>query len=103
MDLAIDFRPLTRLDLPLLGKWLSEPHIDRWWREPHHLIDLEAKYVPRIEGKEPTFVFIVNHDGQPIGWIQWYRWLDYAAHGSQLKVPMDSAGLDLAIGPIHLI
>jgi aminoglycoside 6'-N-acetyltransferase len=78
------FQPLSSADFPLLQRWLSEPHIDAWW---HQALDLSAvvdKYTPRIDGTEPTHVFVIEGDSEPIGFIQWYRWADYPEHALQL-------------------
>ena len=74
------------------------PHVDAWWHERLDLAGLEAKYGPRIDGHEPTHVFVIEHRAQPIGFIQWYRWADYADHAALLGAEADTAGIDLAIG-----
>ena len=98
MPNVISFRPLERADFPLLQRWLSEPHVDAWWHEPLDLAGLEQKYGPRIDGIEPTHVFIIEHERRPIGWVQWYRWSDYPKHAAQLGAEPNAAGIDLAIG-----
>jgi aminoglycoside 6'-N-acetyltransferase len=96
----VSFRALDRSDFPLLQRWLSEPHVDAWWHEPLDLSGLEQKYGPRIDGIEPVHVFIIEHENKPIGWIQWYRWVDYPEHAAQLKAEPEAAGIDLSIGEI---
>jgi aminoglycoside 6'-N-acetyltransferase len=66
----VSFRALERSDFPLLQQWLSESHVDAWWHEPLDRAGLEQKYGLRIDGIEPTHVFIIEHQGQPIGWIR---------------------------------
>jgi aminoglycoside 6'-N-acetyltransferase len=95
---AISFRPLGRPDFPLLQRWLCKPHVSAWWREPLDLAGVHAKYGPRVDGTEPTYVFVIEHDGRPVGWIQWYRWSDYPEHALHLEAELASAGIDLAIG-----
>ncbi|MFN7973507.1 MAG: GNAT family N-acetyltransferase [Acidobacteriota bacterium] len=97
------FRPLAWEDLPLLVSWLSAPHVDAWWHEPVDLAAARAKYGPRIEGREPTHVYLVLADERPIGWIQWYRWADYPDHAAKLGARSDEAGVDLAIGDAELV
>jgi RimJ/RimL family protein N-acetyltransferase len=99
----VSFRALERSDFPLLQRWLSEPHVDAWWHEPLDLAGLEHKYGPRIDGTEPTHVFIIERGGRPIGWIQWYRWSDYPKHAAQLETAPNAAGVDLSIGELSLI
>jgi RimJ/RimL family protein N-acetyltransferase len=100
---GIAFRPLRRDDLPLLQRWLALPHIDAWWHQPLDRDGLEATYGPRIDGTEPTHVFVIEYRGRTIGWIQWYRWADYPDHAARLGAELDTAGIDLAIGELDLI
>lgn len=74
-----------------------------WWREPLDLAGVEAKYGPRVDGAEPTHVFVIEHGGRPIGWIQWYLWSDYPHDALQLRADLASAGIDLAIGEYALM
>jgi aminoglycoside 6'-N-acetyltransferase len=92
------FRPLRRCDFPLLQEWFSASHVAVWWRESGDLMSVNAKYGPRVDGGEPTHVFIIGYHERPIGWIQWYLWSDYPEHAGQLDAEPDSAGIDLAIG-----
>lgn len=71
-----------------------------WWHERLDLAGVDAKYGPRVDGAEPTHVFVIEHDGRPVGWIQWYRWCDYPEHALQLGAELTSAGIDLAIGDL---
>ena len=98
MSDAITFRALARSDFPLLQRWLSLPHVVAWWREPLDLAGIEVKYGPRIDGLEPTYVFMIEHDSHAVGWIQWYLWSDYPEHAAKLGVEAGSAGVDFALG-----
>lgn len=98
-----NFRLLTRADFPLLQRWLCEPHVDAWWDQPLDLAGVEIKYGPRVDGAEPTYVFIIENNEHPIGLIQWYRWADYPQHGEQLAAEPGTAGIDIAIGQPDMI
>lgn len=98
MPNSISFRPLSRSDFPLLQRWLTESHVVAWWRQSLDLAGVEAKYGPRVDGIEPTQVFVIEYRGRPAGWIQWYRWADYPGHAHQLGADLGSVGIDLAIG-----
>jgi RimJ/RimL family protein N-acetyltransferase len=102
MQASISFRPLRRSDFPLLQQWLSAPHVAVWWRECLDLAGVETKYGPRVEGDDPTHVFVIKDRERPVGWIQWYLWGDYPGHACQLKAEGSSAGIDLAIGEIAM-
>lgn len=99
---VVTFRPLQRSDLPLLQKWLAAPHVAVWWNERFDMSSLEAKYGPAIDGSEPVHVYVVEHRGAQIGWIQWYRWRDFPEHANRLGADASSAGIDLAIGEIEM-
>jgi RimJ/RimL family protein N-acetyltransferase len=99
----LSFRPLRLEDLPLMQRWLSMPHVDAWWHEPLDAAGVQAKYAPRIDGSEPTHVFLIEHGAQPIGWIQWYRWADYPKHAALLGADPDMAGIDLALGEARML
>ena len=98
MQGSVSFRPLSRSDFPLLQRWLTTLHVDTWWHEPLDRASVHARYGPRVDGAEPTQVFVIEYDGRPIGWIQWYLWSDYPEHALQLRAELISAGIDLAIG-----
>ena len=34
---ALTVRPLTRADLSRVSRWLAEPHVAEWWRDPSDL------------------------------------------------------------------
>ena len=34
------FRPMTSADLPLVRRWLAEPHVVQWWGDPSEQYDL---------------------------------------------------------------
>jgi aminoglycoside 6'-N-acetyltransferase len=69
----IGFRPLSRQDLPLLGRWLAAPHVARWWQEPSDPNSVETTYLPIIDGQDPTQVFVIELDGEAVGIIQLWR------------------------------
>ena len=95
------FRPLTRDDFTLLARWLDEPHVARWWPDPHRPDDLEAAYGPVVDGTDPTEVRIVRLGDTVVGLVQRYRLRDEAAWRTALApsdVPADAFGIDYLIG-----
>ena len=66
------------------------------------LTSIEAKFGPRVDGVEPTHVFVMEHGGRPVGWLQWYLWSDYPQHAVQVRAELASAGIDLAIGELAM-
>jgi aminoglycoside 6'-N-acetyltransferase len=100
---GIVFRPLSEQDLPLLQVWLSRPHVAKWWRQPLDLEGVRSMFRPAIEGRKPTHVYVIEREGRPAGWIQWYRWSDFSEHAARLGAEPNTAGIDLAIGEPGLL
>lgn len=94
----ISFRPLIKDDLPMLHRWLNEPHMRSFYqRNPISIEDVIKKYTPRIEGKVPTHCHIALTDNVPIGKIQCYRVTDYPIYAKEIGVS-DGISVDLFIG-----
>lgn len=83
----------------MVGRWLREPHVARWFTpESSPERELE-KYRRRIDGPIATTVMCtVELDGVPVGWCQWYRWKDYPEEAIAVGAREDEAGADYAIG-----
>ena len=103
----VAFRPLALDDLPMMAAWRTREHVRRWWREPETLEWVTAKYTPRINGDEPTEVYVVLLDDAPIGWIQRYRIDAYDEWDRTIETTgVDgghAAGIDYTIGEGDLI
>jgi aminoglycoside 6'-N-acetyltransferase len=93
---------MTRHDLPLLSRWLSEPHVSRWWRgEAADLASVQAQYGACIDGDDPTELFVIEHADRPIGMIQRYLLADEAQWSEVFAGIVDvdaAAGIDYLIG-----
>ncbi|HET6211149.1 MAG TPA: GNAT family N-acetyltransferase [Jatrophihabitans sp.] len=95
-------RPLAVDDLPLLAEWITRPHVARWWYAPVGLAAVREEYLPCIEGDEPTQARVVEIDGSPAGFAQWYRWADNLEHAAKLGAAQDEAGFDYLLAePRH--
>lgn len=67
-------RPMTRADLPHLVTWRAAEHVLRWWDPlPSTDAELEARYGPRIDGTDPTSMWVWEVDGLPVGMVQDHR------------------------------
>ena len=102
MSERLTFRPLVEDDLGQVAAWLAAPHVRAWWRDPADLEAVRAKYLPRIRGEEPTEVFVASLDGEPVGVIQRYRFLDHGSWAAtiaetELAFP-GAAGIDYLLG-----
>jgi aminoglycoside 6'-N-acetyltransferase len=103
---AVTFRPVGRMDFPLLGRWLAAPHVEPWWREAYDPASIEARYGPIIDGADPAEVFVVLLDNEPVGLIQRYLIDDEPQWKQSLQpanVPEPSVGVDYLIGTQELI
>ncbi|MDQ6434179.1 GNAT family N-acetyltransferase [Mesorhizobium sp. LHD-90] len=92
------FRPVTEKDLPLLGRWLREPHVAEWWDDPDEELAAIREHMDSIS-VEPL---IVELDGKPIGYLQTYdpHLEDGHPYADQ---PFGTLGLDLSIGEPELV
>jgi aminoglycoside 6'-N-acetyltransferase len=102
----LQLRPLTRDDLPRLGRWIAAPHVAPWWREPSDPASVESRYGPPLDGTEPTELFVVVVDDRPIGFAQRYRIDDNPEWERALEpaaVPRPAAGIDYLIGEEGLL
>jgi aminoglycoside 6'-N-acetyltransferase len=100
---AIGFRPLLAGDLPRLAGWLAEPHVARWWREPSDLAAVAEKYLPCLDGRDPTELFVIEAGAAPVGFIQRYliadspEWVRALAAAGASEAAA-AAGIDYLIG-----
>ena len=88
------FRAIDVADLPLLRRWMAEPHVAEWWGDAD---DALAEIRAAID--EPsTQPMIVEMDGEPIAYLQHYdpHMEDDHPYRDQ---PEGTLGLDLSIGP----
>lgn len=97
-----EFRPLTRADLPLLGRWLREPHVSRWFGERAQS-EVDEEYGGYIDGAEPIYPFIVVYQGRDIGMMNWERFADFAELAALYGVSdPDATNCDVLIGEREL-
>jgi aminoglycoside 6'-N-acetyltransferase len=99
--MKINFEPLRREHFALLLKWLNSPEVQEFWDKGTVWTQksVEEKYCSYVEGyklvdgtEKPINAFIIQLDGKPIGYIQYYP-IEYNRIPS-LKV----AGLDIFLG-----
>ncbi|MFI4935161.1 MAG: GNAT family N-acetyltransferase [Caulobacterales bacterium] len=95
---AVRFRPAALGDAAMLQRWLAEPHVRRFYREPFETLGaLIDYYGPAIRGEEPTLCHIALGDGAPFGFIQCYRNLAYPDY-ARLIGAEEGISIDLYIG-----
>jgi aminoglycoside 6'-N-acetyltransferase len=88
------FEPLGAADLPLIDRWMAEPHVAEWWPDGSDEIALvlEERAIAARDGEVPeTDAYIVHLDGRPIAYLQCWR------------DPSGKRGLDQFIGEPALL
>ncbi|MGQ0431624.1 MAG: GNAT family N-acetyltransferase [Microthrixaceae bacterium] len=104
---AVSFRPMVEVDLPLVAAWLREEHVQRWWKDPTAPENVEVKYLPRIQGLEPTEMRIILWEGREVGMIQRYLMDDHPDWERSLAPSgvtfYAAAGIDYVIGVPNLV
>jgi aminoglycoside 6'-N-acetyltransferase len=91
------FRAMTADDLPMIERWLAEPHVREWWGDP-------AEQYRLVSGDldEPAMdQYIVAADGRDFGYLQCY---DLTAWNTGFgEQPKGTRGIDLFIGEADMI
>jgi aminoglycoside 6'-N-acetyltransferase len=102
---AVTLRPMSRDDFPALAIWLRAPHVEAWFPWLHGDAPpgeaVEAEYGPCIDGIDPTELFVIETEGEPVGFIQRYRISDNPSWAAALAPIGDTSkamGFDYAIG-----
>lgn len=83
-------RQMNLNDLTIFKKWLFTPHVAKWYHEPQD-------WIKEIEKQDDDFNwiyhFIVENDGPPIGFCQYYAckdsdelWEGYTALGGSYSI-----------------
>src|SRR5262245_7483978 len=90
-------------DFALIVRWRAEPHVHAWWDPDDPAPNLETvrdHYGPRTRGEDPTTACVIELGGEPIGYLQFYRWLAWPREAETLEVGADedTFGIDLFIG-----
>jgi aminoglycoside 6'-N-acetyltransferase len=103
---ALAFRPLQRADFPLLGRWLAEPLVARWWHHDTTPAALERDFGPTVDGREATEAFLALACDRPFGYIQCYPIAAYPEYARELatvrEVPPGALSIDYFIAEPEL-
>lgn len=96
--MSVTLRPVAASDLELIGQWLAEPHVARWWLTATTIDDELADIRAAMRSDDATEVLVASAGAKPIGWCQWYPWRDTPAEAAELGTGPDDIGIDYAIG-----
>jgi aminoglycoside 6'-N-acetyltransferase len=92
------FRPMQAGDLPLIRRWLKNPHVIEWWGDPDEQYALVSGDLD-----EPLMdQFIVEVNDRPFGYLQSF---DVAAwpQGAFHDQPTGTRAIDTLIGDADMI
>jgi aminoglycoside 6'-N-acetyltransferase len=103
-DRRVALRAMTRGDLPDVSRWLGTEHVRRWWNELGELTleRVTDHYGPRIDGMEPTRMWVLEVNGRSVGFCQDYRLRDHPDFAALTPDP-GAVGVDYAVGEPHLV
>lgn len=98
----ITFRRLTEDDFELLGSWLTDPEVRRWWNHDPAPHAVRRDFGPAVRGDEPSEDLVLLLDGAPVGLLQRCRFDDYPEYRAQVEacaeVPPGARTLDYLLG-----
>ena len=98
MALPYVFRPMTAADLPLVKRWLAEPHVVQWWGDTYQQFELVSGDL-EVEAMDQ---FIVAIDDRPFGYIQCYDPEVWPDNGLG-EHPSGTRGIDQFIGEADMV
>ncbi|EKF73508.1 aminoglycoside N6'-acetyltransferase [Alcanivorax hongdengensis A-11-3] len=78
---SLGFAPLTEEDLPALHRWLAQPHVVQWWGPPRSLEETLRDYNPASRCAGGPAYFLIELDGQAMGFIQRYAPVEHHHEG----------------------
>jgi len=94
---AYEFRPMSEADLPLVKRWLGEPHVMQWWGDTYEQFEIVSGDL-EVEAMDQ---FIVATDDRPFGYLQCYNPEVWPDNGLGVH-PNGTWGIDQFIGELDL-
>jgi aminoglycoside 6'-N-acetyltransferase len=92
-----EFRPMTVEDLPLVRRWLGEPHVVQWWGKPNEQFGLISSDLHDSAMDQ----LVVVHETRPFGYLQCY---DPSGWDGGLGLqPAGTRGIDQFIGEADML
>ncbi len=107
-NLAVRLMRDEPADYERIVGWRNSPHVREWWDPddpPLTLAGAMEEFGPSLRGDDHTTSCIVEVDGKPVGFIQYYPWDDEADYVAEvgISVPAAAWGIDLFIGEPDLL
>jgi aminoglycoside 6'-N-acetyltransferase len=94
----VELRPMEPADLALVEGWLGAPHVARWYLAGSSLEAELSDVRASVRGDQETEMLVVLHEGEPVGWCQWYPCDVDPAWAADIGAEPGDCGIDYAIG-----
>lgn len=94
----LSFRPMRPADLAQLDAWLAEPHVAEWWPDADDTVAAVASPDRLATDGQPLEVWVMEVDGEQVGFVQWYPVVADDQWWPGLAVPANTVGIDITIG-----
>ena len=92
------FRPMSAEDLPMVRRWLEQPHVAEWWGDPDRQFALV-----RDDLDHPAMdQFIVASEDRSFAYLQCYDPIAWSDNGFGVQ-PNGTRGIDQFIGEPDMI
>jgi len=90
-------------DYDLIVRWRNLPHVRYWWDPDDPPLTRDTaidEYRQDTLSDGPTTACIVELQGKPVGFMQFYQWSSYGPYASAIGIPFDAYcwGIDIFIG-----
>ncbi|MBT4791348.1 MAG: GNAT family N-acetyltransferase [Halobacteriovoraceae bacterium] len=92
---------LKETDLPIIERWLQNPHVKEFWDDGESWEESYEKYVLKTLSKTVK-QFLIYCQDRPIGYIQFY-WASKVGDGWWEDIADDVVGIDQYIGEADMI
>lgn len=94
----LTFERMVEGDLPLIEAWLRTDHVRRWWGDPAS----ELGAIRTDMASQNYWASIVHLEGNPIGFVHWWRAVDQTETGFDLFVgEIDHVGKGVGVSIIR--
>jgi aminoglycoside 6'-N-acetyltransferase len=94
----VRLRPLEEDELPLVARWLSTPHVARWFLSGSSVEEELDDLREGVAASSPVHVLTVLEGDEPIGWCQWYLCAVDPEWAADMGAEPSDVGIDYAIG-----
>lgn len=96
----LTLRAFSDADVPRLTRWLAQPHVAQWYAHP-------ADWIREVENRNGAFRFIrhliAEVDGTPVGFCQYYRYVDGGETWYGGNDPAGAYSIDYLIGETRFL